>query len=402
MTPIFVGSCLLQDDAAMRAPKRPSTKTLGFVRLRRTVAGVVIFIHLWTSVNSHADQVPTVDELRTQVLRPRRQLEYGSYLLTVAEEQGGRRTDIRVRFLGDCVRKDSYAPADRIQRVGRDGQPVPFQSDGTVDSVFIESFCNGVMLDYNPVKEVHGQLFAIGVRRIADEPDPKRAEAEIRQRFFNPRLIGIEPAQVGHLHRVSFENILYDDIATSGTVQQVTLNGVACLLLEQTLNRGQSVKQWIRDDAGHAVCAAEISNRHKGQLIGTKVEIDLQSVEAPSGPLDFPRTIKVYDIRDEDVKLMFVEEISDVDFRTNVDAEVFTVKGLEARNGTHVHSTKGPEQVVQNGETVPWRPDNIPPRPRAKPPGGSPGRYLQILALNCVVVAVWVTIAYRSRRKRKG
>lgn len=402
MESFFTNNRHFKADAGMRGPIKSSTNAIGFVRLRGAIAGAAILASLWTTVNTYADQVPTVDELRAQVLRPRRQLEYGSYVLTVTEEQGGRRTDIRIRFRGDCVRKDTYAPADRIQRRGHDGQQVPFQSDGTVESVFIESFCNGVMLDYNPVKEVHGQQFAIGVRKIADEPDPKGAEAEIRQRFFNPRLIGLEPAQVGHLHRVSFNNILYDDIATSGTVQQVDYQGMACLLLEQTLNRGQSVKLWIRDDAGRAVCAAEISNRHKGQLIGTRVEIDLQSVEAPSGSLDFPKTIKVYDIRDEDVKLMFIEEISDVDFRTNVDAEVFTVKGLQARDGTHVYSTKEPGKVVQNGETVPWRPDNIPPPPRAKPPGGSSGRYLLILALNGVVIAVWVTIAYRSRRKRKG
>lgn len=335
------------------------------------------------------------EQLVASVLAPRKGLEFGTYRLTISGPLNPEPIVIRMSFHGDCVRTDTYGQADKIHSRQRDGTFIPFEAADPATSVFRESWCDGASITYNPVRSKSGRRFSVAVKHPYEEADPTAALERVRLRTLNPRLVGLQPAQAVLLASSTYETVLCDAYAVARSVKEVERNHQKCLQLSQALKLGQEARHWIRPDQSYSVCAADITSSVDGHQRGSRVEIETQEVPTPTGMLWFPRQIEVFESIDNQERLIFLEDIDEVDFVTPIDPRIFTVEGMGATEGTHVATSNKPGQIIHQGKPVPWRPEiESPPAP---PPPPVARRSLWV-ALNVAAIAAWIVAFLVWRR----
>ena len=140
-------------------------------------------------------EVPSADELRTLVVEPLRGLQFGRYKIRITDHVMGRSVTKHITFKNDCVRMDAFG-LESVAQVRRSaGNTTPFVLDPATTFVVREAICGDEFVTYNPAKEVGNPGFSVSVQKLSDPA----VTARVRNRFFNPRFIGLRPNLLGHL-----------------------------------------------------------------------------------------------------------------------------------------------------------------------------------------------------------
>ena len=252
-----------------------------FWMTERTHTGAVAF----------GGEVPPVTELRRLVVEPLRGLRFGSYKLQITDHLMGRTAAKRITFKGDCIRFDTFGLESVTFVRNGTGTTRPFVVDPATAFVAQEALCGEEYVTYNPAKEKGGSRFSVSVQKLSDPT----AAVRVRDRFFDPRFIGLATKLIGHLRLDSWSNSLYESVAVEASVRQVKLEGTDVLLLEQRLDRGQVIRHWV-SPTNHAVIMAEVISGEGKVRSGTRMKFTNKRVGTPAIDISFPVLIQGYAI----------------------------------------------------------------------------------------------------------
>ena len=350
-----------------------------------------------TSATAFGGDTPSATELRGLVVEPLRGLHYGTYKTRIKDNILRRTAAKHITFKRDCIRVDTFGLESVTVVRKQSGETTPYVVAPGTSFVAQEAICGEEYVTYNPAKEIGGSKFSVSVQKLSDPA----AAVRVRDRFFDPRFIGISPKLIGHLRLDSWSNSLYETVAVEASVSQVELEGEDALLLEQRLDRGQVIRHWV-SPTNYAVIMAEVISGEGSDRCGTRMKFTNKRVETPLGDVSFPVLIEGFTIgTDNSVTLASVDEVEDIDFKTPIEDRVFTVLGMEPSEGTYVYTQPpqaNPLREIRDGQVVPVTRvslEVVPPNPaKAKE---SP--WLSwILAVNIVAIAVCFGIAYRLKR----